>query len=723
MKKRRILIIDDSLLKLEVTKKALIGNYDVLTALSGNEALDILEKERIDLILLDIEMPEMNGYQVMKKIKSIELFKYIPIIFLTSRSDEESELYGFSLGAVDYITTPFSPPRLLKRLELHLSLVNQKNELREFNENLKQLVAERTSDLQKALFAAQAADRAKTTFLANVSHEVRTPLNSIIGFSELAQNESSLNKTRSYIDRTLENAGWLLDIINNILDIPNIESGRIILDHIPFELSKLLAYCNTVFSPLAGEKGISLYCNTKVYTGKKLIGDPMRLRQVIMCLLSNAVKFTNSGTIELLTTVEKLSKTSVTIVFELKDSGIGITPEQIDVICQPFIQVDDKITRKVGGVGLGLTIAKSIIESMGGELKVESEVGKGSIFSFSLSFDLADDSETTPSNAIIFNDHEIPVFSGDVLVCEDNDLNMQVICDHLLRVGITPIVAQNGKEGVEIVEQRFRKNETPFDLILMDIHMPVIDGLDAAMLIIGMGVKTPIVAITANILADDIERYEKSGISDTVGKPFTSKELWRCLAKYLSVKGYKSINKNYQATEETKTLRLLKTNFARNNKNTFAELTQSLDNGNIKLAHRIAHTLKGNAGQIGEERLRSAAAVVDSNLKDGKNKLGSEQLLNLEIELALVLDELSPLLADSRKVSKIEEIDITKTLEMLDELSLLLKNKDTKCLRFLDEVYAIPGTEELVRQIEGCKFKKALASLDIVKERLVSADE
>jgi len=719
--KRKILIIDDSLVKLEITKRALADKYDLLMASSGMEGLSVLENEKPDLILLDIEMPEMDGYEVMKKITSIKKLKNIPVIFFTSRSDEESELYGFSLGAVDYITTPFSPPRLLKRLELHMSLVQQKNELSDFNVKLKKLVDERTYDLQKALIAAQAADKAKTTFLANVSHEVRTPLNSIIGFSELAYNDDSLNRTRSYIGKTLENAGWLLDIINNILDIPNIESGKITLEKIPFDLNDLLEYCSTVAASIAEEKGLSLLSGDTAAIEKKLIGDPMRLRQVIISLLSNAVKFTNIGTVELLASVLESNKKNVTICFEVKDSGIGISPEQIEKICEPFIQADNSIKRKAGGIGLGLTIAKSIVESMGGKLTVESEPGIGSKFGFSLTFDYANDKEDIPAQNIVFNDFEKPVFSGDVLVCEDNSLNLQVICDHLERVGITPETAANGLEGAKIAESRVKNNEKPFDLILMDIHMPVMDGIDATKLILGLDVKTRIVALTANIAAADKEIYIRSGMSDIIGKPFTSKELWRCLAKFLPISRYIAVDKYRQAKEESQTQKLLKTNFVKNNQTTYNDFIKALNDGETKLAHRIVHTLKSNAGQIGEELLSSAAAVVDTMMKNKDNRINDELLLNLEEQLTKVLNELSPLLDEASETQdNSQPLDTEKTLELLDELETLLIRKETKCIKLLDKINAIPGAEELAGFIEGCKFKLALESLETVREGLVS---
>jgi len=569
--------------------------------------------------------------------------------------------------------------------------------------------------------AAQSANRSKTLFLANMSHEIRTPMNSIIGFSELAQDDDISAKTRNYLINIQDSAEWLLKIINDILDISKIESGKIEFESIPFSLPDVFAHCQAAIMPKITEKGIMLYCYAEPSVGKRLLGDPVRLRQVIMNLLSNAVKFTTAGTVKFLASITDAEESSVTIQFEVKDSGIGMTPEQIDKIFKPFAQADDSITRRFGGTGLGLTITNSIIELMGGNLVVESTPGIGSRFSFELEFDLIDDSEM-PDRKIVINEFEKPNFKGEVLVCEDNSLNRQVVYDHLERVGIKAELASNGKEGVDIVANRLKNNQKPFDLIFMDIHMPVMDGLDAAAKIAELGIKTPIVALTANIMTNDLELYRKSGMYDTIGKPYTTQELWRCLAKYIPVDSYTIIDKRRQAADESKALKLMKTNFVKNNRTTFNDIISAADKGDIKIAHRLAHTLKSNAGQLGEKALQSAAAEVEALLAGGENQLRFKHLNNLEKELNLVLEELAPLLNESKAAESLKNVDIEKALELVEMLEPLLKNRDTRCIKLLDELSSMPETEELVMQIEGFRFKKALESLKSLKEKLVSLD-
>ena len=571
--------------------------------------------------------------------------------------------------------------------------------------------------LRHARDAAETANRTKSAFLANMSHEIRTPMNSIIGFSELAQDDEISLKTREYLTKISESAKWLLNIINDILDISKIESGKVELERIPFDLHDIIAHCQTMIMPKTGEKGLSLYCYAEPSIGKKLLGDPVRIRQILLNLLSNAVKFTHSGTVKLLASIENSTGDSVTINFEVKDSGIGMTPEQITKVFEPFIQADDSVTRRFGGTGLGLAITKNIIELMGGTLSVESALGVGSRFSFTLTFDMMDDPANVSTKSIVLNDLEKPNFKGEVLICEDNDLNQQVICDHLARVGLKSVVANNGKEGVDIVAARLRSGEAPFDLIFMDIHMPVMDGLEAASKITALGIKTPIVALTANIMVNDLELYRKSGMNDYLGKPFVSQELWKCLVKYLPVIRYSTEDQSQMSNEEEKLQKRLKLNFVRNNQTKYAEIVKAAADGDIKLANRLAHTLKSNAGQIGEKALQKAAAQIEAAFFEGKTKLDENQMYILESELKVVLGGLAPLLAEAEaEAKKTEAADVEKVRAIIEKLEPLLINRNPSCEDLLDDIRTIPGAEELARQIEKFKFKQAQLELSNLKK-------
>ena len=390
------------------------------------------------------------------------------------------------------------------------------------------------AERRKARLAADAASKSKSVFLANMSHEIRTPMNSIIGFSELAMDNQIPPVVKEYLSKILQNSKWLLQIINDILDISKLESGSMELENIPFYMPELFESCRTVILPQAIEKGLILHFYAEPSTGKVLLGDPLRLRQALVNLLSNAVKFTNSGIIKLFSEITTRTEDTVSMRFVVKDSGIGMSPAQIKKAFSPFLQAEAGTTRKYGGTGLGLAITKEIVEAMGGTLNVESTPEVGSKFSFEIVFDTMDDTEKENfEEKIILNEVKRPTFEGDVLLCEDNVMNQQVICEHLARVGLKIFIAENGKSGVEMVQKRKDEGRKQFDLILMDIHMPVMDGLEAAERILAMNPEIPIIAMTANVMDQDRKLYKKKGMNDYVGKPFTSQELWRCLMKYL----------------------------------------------------------------------------------------------------------------------------------------------------------------------------------------------
>jgi len=570
-------------------------------------------------------------------------------------------------------------------------------------------------NLRRARDSAEAASKTKSSFLANMSHEIRTPMNSIIGFSELAQTGDISQKTREYLGNIQNSATWLLAIVNDILDISKIESGKIMLEAIPFDLPDIFAHCQSAIVPKAEEKGISLYCYAEPSIGKRLLGDPVRLRQVLTNLLGNAVKFTNVGTVKLVSSIKGIEEDKVTVSFEVKDSGIGMSPRQIETVFDPFVQADSSITRKFGGTGLGLPITKGIIELMGGVLQVESSVGVGTKFSFDLSFALIDETDDMWEQSFIFDKNEKPNFSGDVLVCEDNHLNQQVICDHLERVGLSVTLANNGKEGVELVTKRQTHGDVPFDLILMDIHMPVMDGLDAASKITELGVESPIVALTANVMSNDLELYRSQGMSDTIGKPFTAMDLWQCLIKFLPIDGYTSIDLKLQQKEDSEMDARLKKNFVRSNSYIIGEMTEAIEKGDIRLAHRLVHTMKSNAGQIGENRLMELSALAEFQLSGGKNTLEPATMETLEAELDLVLEKLGVTEGIQTAPAEAEQqsaFDTKKALAVFERLEPLLRDKDTDSLQFLEELSAIPGAEGIANEIEDFNFRKALRLLE-----------
>ena len=311
-----------------------------------------------------------------------------------------------------------------------------------------------------------------------------------------------------------------------------------------------------------------------------------------------------------------------------------------------------------------------------------------------------------------------PTFEGEVLLCEDNDMNRQVACEHFARVGLKTVVAENGKIGVELVNARKNKREKQFDLIFMDMHMPVMDGLEAAAKIQAMETGIPIIAMTANVMTDDKEQYAAGGMNDYLGKPFTSQELWRCLVKYLEpVKWQSEDETRLEESDNELRLKLIK-NFVKNNKNKYGEIEKAIKEDDIKLAHRLVHTLKSNAGQLKKTSLSLAAEEVENALKNNMNLSTAKQMETLKMELDAVIIELTPVAEEMELTTVInEQPETADVIRILDELELLLKDNDFDCLSYVKSLQSIPGSGDLIRHIESFDSIPALEALNKLKEK------
>lgn len=391
--RQRILIVDDTPENIHILMEFLRHDYAIIVATNGERALRVARTEPMpDIILLDISMPGMDGYEVCTQLKNSEKTCHIPIIFVTAKTNEEDERRGLELGAVDYILKPFSPVLVTTRIRNHLSL-------RRHQEHLEELVEHRTAELQLALEAAEAASRAKSTFLATMSHELRTPLNSIIGFTDLIHIKGCGDITpeqEEYLGYVLENARHLLSLINNILDFSKIEAGKMRLELGTTEIRPLISSTLLIVKERANRNSISIKVDVDELLPATMRIDQQMVKQVLVNLLSNAIKFTPNGgavTVEarwvarddLSIPQTREHPAAEQLLISIHDTGIGIAAQDLQRIFEPFVQGDNSATRKHEGSGLGLALSKMMVELHGGAIWAEPPAeGRGALFRFTL---------------------------------------------------------------------------------------------------------------------------------------------------------------------------------------------------------------------------------------------------------------------------------------------------------------------------------------------------
>ena len=379
----KILIVDDrpeNLLTLEGILES--PDLTIIKANSGNEALGLLLEHKFALVLLDVQMPGMDGFETAEIMRSNEKTKNVPIIFITAISKQRRHIFkGYDTGAVDYLYKPLDLEILKSKIKAFIEFFKHKQALEETTEKLSKTV----SELEKAKSIAEEATKVKSKFLASMSHEIRTPLNGIIGMADLGLMDNDLTDLQSERFSDIKNSGQtLLEIINDILDLSKIEAEKLELEEIELSLRTLVEKIFNTINITAYENGDELICNIDPDIPDTVIGDPLRLRQILLNLLNNAIKFTKNGTVSLNIKLIDFVEEQLRIQFEVVDSGIGINTELAHSLFESYSQATLATTRKHGGTGLGLNISQSLVKKMGGNIQVESEEGKGSRFFFTL---------------------------------------------------------------------------------------------------------------------------------------------------------------------------------------------------------------------------------------------------------------------------------------------------------------------------------------------------
>ncbi|MDR2541844.1 MAG: response regulator [Treponema sp.] len=510
IKKNSVLIVDDDSSNIIALTHILQTDYRIHAAKNGKSAIEAAKKYLPDIILLDIIMPDLNGYEVLVVLKEFENTKNIPVIFLTGLGDKESEERGLELGAADYIYKPFKKSIIKLRIENQLRIVNQIRTIELLNSNL-----------QNALIEVEATAHTKSIFLATMSHEIRTPMNAIVGMSELLLTED-LNPNQFGCVRDIHvSAVALLEIINDILEISKIQAGKLELVYDHYDFLLLVDNISSMVNFLIKNKDEDIVFNllTQNDLPKCLYGDDIRLRQVLLNILGNAVKFTKKGSVQL-----TISTTDTSINFVIADTGMGIEEKYIPKLFDAFSQADMRRNRSQEGTGLGLSITKSLLDIMGGKISVESQYGKGTVFHITIPKVLGDEARIVQPGV-----DEINISAPDVkiLVVDDNSINLNVACGLLKLYKINAETAISGRQAIDMI------GSNHYDLIFMDHMMPEMDGIEATKIIREMGITIPIIALTANVMTSAKEEFYAIGVNDFMSKPINRSLLSQTLKTWL----------------------------------------------------------------------------------------------------------------------------------------------------------------------------------------------
>jgi signal transduction histidine kinase len=527
MEKINILIVDDRPENI-IALEAILERDDVnlVSTTLPNEALRLAWEMDIAIALVDVQMPEMDGFELVEILKSNPRTKDILVIFVTAIStDAKYAVKGLNTGAIDYLYKPLNPYVTSAKVDSFLQFVRTQRDIVHKNSQLEAYQEE----LIKAKELAEQGKKIKENFLANMSHEIRTPINGIIGLSNLLKKTTLTDEQSEMVSLLQISSNSLLGVINDILDLSKIDAGMFKINRTATDIAEVCHAVNNLLSIRAKEKDLELITHFDPNLPKNVLADSLRLNQILMNLIGNAIKFTSKGSVTLKVEIIDRKGNNLQIRFCVSDTGIGIPYNKIDRIFDTFEQADDNTTLNFGGTGLGLSIVKNLARLKGGTLTVDSLESQGSTFCFTNWYEVLQDIPQTREKT---QETLLPFSNVRILVAEDNPINKFLIVKILKDWEVIADFVDNGKEALD------KLKDNCYDLILMDTFMPVMSGLEATKLIrtgfIPGKKNIPIITFSAAVMENDKKAAIEAGANDVLSKPFELRLLHQKITHFIN---------------------------------------------------------------------------------------------------------------------------------------------------------------------------------------------